>query len=81
MTHVKTLIPEDNPQLAQINQEMAEIFNGMVPQVFTAMNLRTDLLQIIFQYVKKLMIEDHGLNRFTKELLAAYVSKLNTCAY
>ena len=27
------------------------------------------------------MIEDHGHSRFTKELLAAYVSKLNSCAY
>ena len=81
MAHVKTLTPEENQQVAQINHEMAELFNGMVPQVFTAMNLRVDLLQIIVQYVKKLMIEDHGLDRFTKELIAAYVSKLNACAY
>jgi thiamine kinase-like enzyme len=81
MTHVKTLTPENDPKTAQINQEMAELFNGMVPQVFTAMNLRNDLLQIILQYVKKLMVEDHGLDRFTKELLAAYVSKINACAY
>ena len=81
MANVKTLTPEDDPQVDQINQEMKELFNGMVPQVFTAMNLRVDLLQIIVQYVKKLMVEDHGLDRFTKELLAAYVSKINSCAY
>lgn len=81
MIHVKTLTPEDDPRIVQINQEMKEMFSGMVPQVFTAMNLRSDLLHSILQYVKQLMIEDHGLERFTKELLAAYVSKLNTCAY
>ncbi len=81
MIHIKTLTPEDDSRVAQINQEMKEMFGGMVPQVFTAMNLRVDLLQGILQYVKQLMIEDHGLKRFTKELLAAYVSKLNTCAY
>ena len=81
MNHVKTLTPEDDPKVAQANEEMKEMFGGMVPQVFTAMNLRVDLLQSILKYVKQLMIEDHGLSRLTKELLAAYVSKLNTCAY
>ena len=81
MNHIKTLAPGDDPRVAQVNEELKGMFNGMVPQVFTAMNLRVDLLQIILKYVKQLMIEDHGLDRFTKELLAAYVSKLNTCAY
>ena len=81
MIHIKTLTPEDDPRLAQVNQKMEGMFGGMVPKVFTAMNLRIDLLETILQYVKQLMIEDHGNNRFTKELLAAYVSKLNSCAY
>ncbi len=81
MIHVKTLRPEDDPRVDQTNQEMKGMFGGMVPKVFTAMNLRIDLLQSILKYVKQLMIEDHGLSRLTKELLAAYVSKLNTCAY
>lgn len=81
MIHVKTLAPEDDSKVAKINKEMEEMFGGMVPKVFTAMNLRIDLLKTILQYVKQLMIEDHGNSRFTKELLAAYVSKLNRCAY
>jgi len=76
MIHVKTLAPDDDPQVAQVNEEMKEMFGGMVPHVFTAMNLRVDLLQSLLKYVKQLMIEDHGLDRFTKELLAAYVSKM-----
>ena len=78
MQHIKTLAPEDDPRVARINQEMEGMFGGMVPQVFTAMNLRVDLLKSILKYVKQLMIEEHGLERFTKELLAAYVSKLNS---
>lgn len=81
MMHVKTLTPEDDSRVAQNNQKMEEMFGGMVPSVFTAMNLRSDLLETILQYVKQLMIEDHGNSRFTKEVLAAYVSKLNSCAY
>jgi hypothetical protein len=81
MVNIKTLTPENDSRVTQINQKMEKMFGGMVPKVFTAMNLRTDLLEIILQYVEKLMIEDHGHNRFTKELLAAYVSKLNSCAY
>ena len=81
MVHIKTLAPEDDLRVAQINKKMENTFGGMVPKVFTAMNLRIDLLETILQYVNQLMIEDHGHNRFTKELLAAYVSKLNSCAY
>lgn len=81
MTHLKTLLPEDDHQVDQINQEMAQMFGGMVPRIFTAMNLRGDLLRSILQYTKQLMFEDHALDRFTKELIAAYVSKLNSCAY
>ncbi|MDA3790984.1 MAG: hypothetical protein PF503_21130 [Desulfobacula sp.] len=81
MTYLKMFAPGDDPKMDQINQEMEGLFGGMVPKVFTAMNLRTDLLQTIVQYVRQLMIEDHEHSRLTKELLAAYVSKLNSCAY
>lgn len=81
MTYLKMIAPGDDPKMDQINQEMEGLFGGMVPKLFTAMNLRTDLLQTIVQYVRQLMIEDHEHSRLTKELLAAYVSKLNSCAY
>lgn len=53
----------------------------MVPKVFVAQSIRPDLLEPIVQYVNRLMIETHALPRRTKELIAAYVSKLNTCPY
>ena len=53
----------------------------MVPKVFVAQSIRPDLLEPIVTYVNRLMIEEHALPRSTNELIAAHVSKLNTCAY
>lgn len=53
----------------------------MVPNVFVAQSMRPDLMELIVNYVNRLMVEDHALPRSTKELIAAYVSKLNACAY
>jgi alkylhydroperoxidase family enzyme len=53
----------------------------MVPKVFVAQSIRPDLLELMVNYVNKLMIETHGLPRRTKELIAAYVSRINSCAY
>jgi alkylhydroperoxidase family enzyme len=52
-----------------------------VPKVFVAQSIHPDLLESIVQYVNRLMIETHALPRSTKELIAAYVSKINSCAY
>jgi hypothetical protein len=53
----------------------------MVPKVFVAQSMRPDLLEPLVTYVNRLMIETHALSRSTKELIAAYVSELNACAY
>jgi hypothetical protein len=53
----------------------------IVPKVFVAQSIRPDLLELIVNYVNRLMVEDHALPRITKELIATYVSKLNACAY
>ena len=53
----------------------------MVPKIFVAQSMRPDLMELIVNYVNRLMVEDHALPRSTKELIAAYVSKLNACAY
>ncbi|MGB5988013.1 MAG: hypothetical protein WBG37_22105 [Desulfobacterales bacterium] len=77
--------PTVQPQAAQGRLKTAyttlqEMF-GMVPKVFVAQSLRPDLLEPMVTYVKRLMVEDHGLPRSTKELIAAHVSQLNACAY
>lgn len=67
-------------QLQEAYSTLASMFQ-MVPKVFVAQSMRPDLLEPIVNYVNRLMVEDHALPRSTKELIAAYVSKLNACAY
>lgn len=76
-----TTAPENaTGQLQESYETLTNMFQ-MVPKVFVAQSMRPDLLELIVNYVNRLMVEDHGLPRSTKELIAAYVSKLNACAY
>lgn len=67
-------------QLQETYTKLKSMFK-MVPKVFVAQSMRPDLLQPIVDYVNRLMVEEHALPKTTKELIAAYVSKLNACAY
>jgi hypothetical protein len=81
MNFLKTHEPVDAADpLNHVYGTLTEMF-GTVPGIFKSMSLRPDLLQPVVEFVKRLMIEDHELSRTTKELLAAHVSKLNSCAY
>jgi alkylhydroperoxidase family enzyme len=78
---VKTTAPEDaEGSLKEVYERLQAGF-GMVPKVFVAQSIRPDLLEAIVNYVNGLMLETRALTRSTKELIAAYVSKLNSCAY
>ena len=78
---LKVTEPEQGSDQLQKSYEMLQTMFQMVPKVFVAQSIRPDLLEPIVQYVNRLMIETHALPRSTKELIAAYVSKLNACAY
>ena len=78
---LKVTEPEKGSGQLQKSYEMLQTMFQMVPKVFVAQSIRPDLLEPIVQYVNRLMIETHALSRSTKELIAAYVSKLNACAY
>ncbi len=67
-------------QLKDAYNTLTSMFK-MVPKVFVAQSMRPDLVELIVNYVNRLMVENHALPRTTKELIAAYVSKLNACAY
>lgn len=67
-------------QLQETYTTLTSMFHA-VPKIFVAQSMRPDLLEPIVQYVNRLMLENHALPRSTKELIAAYVSKLNACAY
>ena len=81
MNYIRTIaVDEADRELSAVYGDIQETF-GMVPAIFQSMSLRSDLLQPLGLFVKRLMIEDHALTRTTKELLAAYVSRLNSCSY
>jgi len=81
MTYVAVVNPEDAPENLKRTYDMLEQKFMVVPKIFAAMSLRPDLLEPLAQFVIRLMIDDHNLSRGTKELIAAYVSKINSCAY
>ncbi len=81
MTYVAVINPEHAPEDLKRTYTMLEQKFMLVPKVFAALSLRPDLLEPLVQFVVKLMIDDHKLSRGTKELIAAYVSKINSCAY
>lgn len=78
---LETVDPEKADGQLQKSYEMLQEMFQIVPKVFVAQSIRPDLLEPIVQYVNRLMVETHTLPRATKELIAAYVSKLNACAY
>jgi len=79
--YLKTVDPENaEGQLKTAYSQLHGMFQ-MIPKVFVAQSSRPDLLEPLATYVKRLLIETHSLTRTTKELIAAYVSKLNACAY
>ena len=78
---LKVTEPEQGDDQLQRAYDMLRTMFQTVPKVFVAQSIRPDLLEPIVQYVNRLMIETHALPRSTKELIAAYVSKLNACAY
>jgi hypothetical protein len=39
------------------------------------------LLEPLLGFIGTLMMTEHGLSKTTKELIAAYVSKINSCEY
>ena len=78
---LKTVEADDAEGQLKQTYEMLEKMFQAVPKVFVAQSMRPDLLDAIVTYVNRLMIETHALPRITKELIAAYVSKLNSCVY
>lgn len=81
MSYLTMINPEDaTDNLKATYDNLQEMFQ-MVPKLFVSQSIRPDLLEPIVLYIKRLMVETHGLSRSTKELIAAYVSKLNSCAY
>jgi hypothetical protein len=81
MSYLKTFPPEvATGKLKESYDTLKEMFDR-IPKSYVMQSPRPDLLELVVLYNKRLMVETHGLPRSTKELIAAYVSKLNACEY
>ena len=79
--YIKTIDQEDaTGQLKGIYDNLSENI-GMIPNIIKAQSLRPDLIEPLLGFLGALMMAQHGLSKTTKELIAAYVSKINACAY
>ncbi len=69
-----------DPRLKESYNHLLSMFQT-VPKIFMAQSIRPDLLAPLVVYVDRLMFQTYALPRSTKELIAAYISKLNSCEY
>jgi hypothetical protein len=81
MSYIKTIELKDaQGPLKNIYDGLMENA-GMIPNLVKAQSLRPDLLEPLLGFIGALMTNEHGLSRTTKELIATYVSKINSCEY
>jgi uncharacterized peroxidase-related enzyme len=81
MTYIKTIEPEDaEGTLKSVYGEFQSTY-GAVPLFLRAMSLRPDVAATFSGSYRHLLLEQHELDRITKELIIVYVSKLNSCSY
>ena len=81
MTYIKTVTPEEAQGTVKEIYDALQEGYGRVPNVVRVQSLRPDLLEATVLCFQRLMLETHKLSRTTKELLAAYVSKITACEY
>jgi uncharacterized peroxidase-related enzyme len=81
MTHIRTIEPEQaESTLKFIYDEFTKLY-GAVPLFLRAMSLRPDVAAALLPIYQHLLLEEHRLDRTTKELLIVYTSRLNSCSY
>ncbi len=74
---------EAQGELAEIYQSWFDANPGRteVPGILRALSPRPDLLKKIIELIYPLHFEDGALTRRLKEMIATYVSSLNSCPY
>jgi hypothetical protein len=81
MSYIKTIDQNDaTGQLKDIYDNLSSNI-GMIPNIIKVQSLRSDLLEPLLSFIGALMMSEHGLSKTAKELIAAYVSKVNSCEY
>ena len=81
MSYIQTIDEKDaTGQLKNIYDDLTGSI-GMIPNIIKVQSLRPDLIDPLLGFIGALMMTEHGLSKTTKELIAAYVSKINSCEY
>ena len=81
MSYIKTIDQKDATGLLKDIYENLSGSIGMIPNIIKVQSLRPDLLEPLLGFLGALMETEHGLSKTTKELIASYVSKINSCEY
>jgi len=81
MSYIKTIEQKDAKGLLKDIYDNLSGSIGMIPNIIKVQSLRPDLLEPLIRFNFALMETEHGLSKTTKELIAAYVSKINSCEY
>ena len=81
MSYIKTIDQKDATGLLKDIYDNLSGSVGQIPNLIKVQSLRPDLLEPLLGFHGALMETAHGLSKTTKELIAAYVSKINSCEY
>lgn len=87
MPQPKHLMRLDHPETPELDEEMAAYFAlcqeklGLVPNVLRAYAFRPNKLKVFSRFYNALMLDDSGLSRLEREMLAVVVSCANHCYY
>ena len=81
MPYIETIDQDDaTGPLKAIYDNLSDSL-GSIPNIIKVQSLRPDLIPHLMGFIGALMMTEHGLSKTTKELIAAYVSKINSCDY
>ena len=78
------MVPEEDAtgRVREIYDEIKSTLGiDFVPNMYKVMAPNASYLEANWNKVKAVMIESHGLDRLTKEIIAVAVSAVNSCDY
>lgn len=73
-------VEEGSPAATRVYRSMGK-GQSAVPEIYKAMSLRPDLMERVADLTDRAHFQNGFLDRRTKELIATYVSSLNSCGY
>ncbi len=81
MSFIEVIEPEAAAGELATHYQRYEALFQMVPQLARIQSLRPDLMEATMLLGERLLLSDQALTMVTKQLLAAYVGRLDACEY